>query len=237
MRIAAACKAQGIAASIVMVPGNTISDVVQRATAPIASDGRTGFDVIVMGGGDGSIRAAASVLAGGNVPLGILPLGTFNHFARDLHLPFDLEAALAVIARGHVRLVDVGEVNGQVFLNNSSLGIYPHLVAERDRKGATVSSNGERRGSPSAACCGDCRAHASASWLRVGEPCGGHPVSLSETISTDSTHSRSPGARDWKTASCVSISLIGKAGWRCCSSPSAPCSGASSPIAIFRWRV
>jgi diacylglycerol kinase family enzyme len=134
MRIAAACKAQGVAASIVMVPGNAISDVVRRATAPIASDGRTGFDVIVIGGGDGSIRGAASVLAGGNVPLGILPLGTFNHFARDLHLPFDLEAALAVIARGHVRLVEVGEVNGQVFLNNSSLGIYPHLVAERDRK-------------------------------------------------------------------------------------------------------
>ena len=66
-------------------------------------------------------------------PLGILPLGTFNHFARDLDIPLDLEAAIAMIGRGHVKSVDVGEVNGRVFVNNSSLGLYPHLVAERDR--------------------------------------------------------------------------------------------------------
>jgi diacylglycerol kinase family enzyme len=73
------------------------------------------------------------VLAGSNLRLGILPLGTLNHFARDLGLPLDLEAAVRVIAAGRVRFVDVGEVNGRVFVNNSSLGIYPHLVAERER--------------------------------------------------------------------------------------------------------
>ncbi len=56
-----------------------------------------------------------------------------NHFARDMGLPLDLEGAVRLIASGQVRLVDVGEVNGRVFLNNSSLGIYPNLVAERDR--------------------------------------------------------------------------------------------------------
>jgi diacylglycerol kinase family enzyme len=89
--------------------------------------------MIVIGGGDGSISSAASVLAGSDFPLGILPLGTLNHFARDLGLPVDLEGAVRLIASGQVRLIDVGEVNGRVFLNNSSLGVYPHLVAERDR--------------------------------------------------------------------------------------------------------
>ena len=58
---------------------------------------------------------------------------TLNHFARDLGPPVDLEAAVRVVGSGRVGLVDVGEVNGHVFVNNSSLGIYPHLVAERDR--------------------------------------------------------------------------------------------------------
>lgn len=63
--------------------------------------------------------------------LGVLPLGTLNHFARDIGLPNDLEAAMDVIAAGHVQKIDVAEVNGRVFLNNSSIGIYPFLVAER----------------------------------------------------------------------------------------------------------
>ena len=62
----------------------------------------------------------------------MLPLGTFNHFAKDLGIPLDLEEAVGVVAAGHVRRVDVGEVNGRVFLNNSSIGVYPEVVAERD---------------------------------------------------------------------------------------------------------
>lgn len=132
-RIVAACKANGLAATITAVEAKQISEMVGRAVASRKSGEPAAFDNIVVGGGDGSISAAASVLAGGNLPLGILPLGTFNHFARDLGIPLDPEAAVALIARRHVRAVDVGEVNGKVFLNNSSLGIYPHLVAERDR--------------------------------------------------------------------------------------------------------
>ncbi len=87
---------------------------------------------LVIGGGDGTIGAAAGATAASGITLGVLPLGTFNHFAKDLGLPLDLAGAVATIAAGHRRRVDLGEVNGQVFINNSSIGIYPFLVTHRD---------------------------------------------------------------------------------------------------------
>jgi diacylglycerol kinase family enzyme len=89
---------------------------------------------VVAGGGDGTIRAVASVLVDGEVPLGVLPLGTLNHFAGDLKIPTDLEAAAHLIAEGEVHRLDVGEVNGEIFLNNSSLGFYPPIVQARDQE-------------------------------------------------------------------------------------------------------
>jgi diacylglycerol kinase family enzyme len=83
------------------------------------------LDALVVGGGDGSIRTVAHVLAGTGVPLGILPLGTLNHFARDLGIPTDLKETVALIAAGKTRSIDVGEVNGETFINNSSIGLYP----------------------------------------------------------------------------------------------------------------
>src|SRR5205085_7764977 len=71
--------------------------------------------IVVAGGGDGTVNAVASVLVGTDKALGILPLGTLNHFAKDLRLPLDLEAAAETIISGHVRTVDVGDVNGRVF--------------------------------------------------------------------------------------------------------------------------
>jgi diacylglycerol kinase family enzyme len=132
-QIAACCAANNLDATIALLPGAGIADRIKCEIAAGLGGTRSGFDRIVIGGGDGSVRAAASVLAGSDLPLGILPLGTLNHFARDLGLPLDLEGAVRLIASGRVRAVDVGEVNGCVFLNNSSLGIYPDLVAERDR--------------------------------------------------------------------------------------------------------
>jgi YegS/Rv2252/BmrU family lipid kinase len=91
------------------------------------------WDVLVAGGGDGTINAVASALVGKeDKTLGILPLGTFNHFARDLGVPLELEDAVKIVVKGSVRLVDVGEVNGRLFLNNSCLGLYPSLVRLRE---------------------------------------------------------------------------------------------------------
>ncbi len=90
-------------------------------------------DALVAGGGDGTINAAANVAVGTDVPLGVLPLGTLNHFAKDLGIPADLEPAARVVLAGRITAVDVGEVNGRIFLNNSSLGVYPSIVRLREQ--------------------------------------------------------------------------------------------------------
>jgi diacylglycerol kinase family enzyme len=99
---------------------------------------RTGqVDVVVAGGGDGTVSAIAAALAGTGIPLGVLPLGTLNHFARDMKIPVDLDEAVAVVIAGHIVQVDVGEVNGSFFLNNSSLGLYPRVLRLRQQHPAT----------------------------------------------------------------------------------------------------
>lgn len=95
-------------------------------------DGGDRPEVIVVAGGDGTVNNAANAAAGTDIVLGVLPRGTFNHFAGDLGIPDDLEAAAAALAGGEVRRVDVGEVNGRVFVNNSLVGLYPTMVAIRD---------------------------------------------------------------------------------------------------------
>ncbi|TWS98489.1 diacylglycerol kinase family lipid kinase [Reyranella sp. CPCC 100927] len=92
------------------------------------------IDAVIGGGGDGSLNAVAAALAGTDIPMGVLPLGTRNHFAKDLGLPLELERAVAVIAQANATAVDVAEVNGQVFINNSSIGAYPFMVLDRDRR-------------------------------------------------------------------------------------------------------
>ncbi|MEN3331557.1 MAG: hypothetical protein V7641_922 [Blastocatellia bacterium] len=95
---------------------------------------RDGAQTIVAGGGDGTISAIASIVAGTDKTLGVLPLGTLNHFAKDLHIPLDLAGAVRNLAEGRTAKVDVVDVNGEVFINNSSLGIYPQIVREREKK-------------------------------------------------------------------------------------------------------
>lgn len=89
-------------------------------------------DILVAAGGDGTVGTVAGVAVETGATLGVVPLGTLNHFAKDLGLPQDLEQAVAVIMSGERRLVDVGDVNGAIFINNSSVGIYPRMVGERD---------------------------------------------------------------------------------------------------------
>ena len=90
------------------------------------------YEIIVSVGGDGTANAIANVLVGSQVRLGILPLGTLNHFARDLKIPFELDAAVETIVNGGTKAVDVGEVNGVTFLNNSSVGLYPAIIRLRE---------------------------------------------------------------------------------------------------------
>lgn len=93
---------------------------------------KSGERIIVAAGGDGTISAVAAELVGTDKILGVLPVGTLNHFAKDLRIPLDLEMAVKTIKEGAVASVDVGEVNGRTFLNNSSLGIYPRIVSRRE---------------------------------------------------------------------------------------------------------
>jgi diacylglycerol kinase family enzyme len=93
-----------------------------------------GAQLVVAGGGDGTINAVATVMAGAGVPFGVLPLGTLNHFAKDLGIPLELDAAVRVLAGGRTRAVDVGEVNSKIFLNNSGLGLYPDIVHDREKQ-------------------------------------------------------------------------------------------------------
>jgi diacylglycerol kinase family enzyme len=101
------------------------ADAVRRAVAG-------GATIIAAAGGDGTVSGVAGAILESRAALGILPLGTLNHFAKDLRLPLDLREAVAVVAAGHLAHVDVGEVNGCVFVNNSSIGIYPTFVEARE---------------------------------------------------------------------------------------------------------
>lgn len=130
-RLSARFTEHDVVASCEVVSGADLHAAAQRAL-DAAKLGE--LDGVVIGGGDGSIRTVASLLAGTDVPLGIIPLGTRNHFARDLGLPLAPEEAVAVIAAAVTRKVDVAEVNGQIFINNSSIGLYPYLVLARERK-------------------------------------------------------------------------------------------------------
>jgi diacylglycerol kinase family enzyme len=92
-----------------------------------------GRSIVVAAGGDGTVSTIAAELAGTGTSLGVLPLGPLNHFAKDVGIPLDLEEAVDTVVRGRTVQVDVGEVNGHTFVNNSSLGLYPLIVEERSK--------------------------------------------------------------------------------------------------------
>jgi diacylglycerol kinase family enzyme len=89
-------------------------------------------DIVVAGGGDGTVATVAQHMYGTGKAFGILPLGTFNYFAKNLGIPLELDDALEVLAGGPVASIDVGEVNGHLFLNNSSIGLYPSVLGQRE---------------------------------------------------------------------------------------------------------
>lgn len=89
--------------------------------------------IVFAAGGDGTLNVVAQAAIDAGWTLGILPLGTFNYFARDLGLPLDAEAALRAALDGEVRHVHTGRINGQLFLNNASFGLYRQLLEQREK--------------------------------------------------------------------------------------------------------
>jgi len=127
-RLRALYQAQGVCPHIALAhSGAEVSALARRAVQEHAR-------MIVAGGGDGTLNTVATALLETDVALGVLPLGTLNHFAKDLHIPLDLEGAVETTIVGHQVRIDVGEVNGHVFLNNSSLGLYPRVVRHRQKQ-------------------------------------------------------------------------------------------------------
>ncbi len=124
--IAAAFAALGVTPRIVEFhPG---ADVVS-----LAREAARTSDVVVAAGGDGTVNTVSGVVAGTDVALGVLPVGTLNHFAQDLNLPMDVTTAVATIVAGRVTHVDAADVNGELFVNNSSIGVYPNAVEIREQ--------------------------------------------------------------------------------------------------------
>ena len=128
-RVSQAFDANGIEANITIASGG--AELLEAAKSCAQNDD---FQIIVAGGGDGTIGAVAAAIIGTKKTLGVLPLGTLNHFSKDLGIPQDVPEAVRVIAENHSTAIDVGEVNGQIFLNNSSLGLYPSIVRRRERQ-------------------------------------------------------------------------------------------------------
>ncbi|MEO7787661.1 MAG: diacylglycerol kinase family protein [Sphingomicrobium sp.] len=124
-KVEAAMRAAGIEGEVELLDG---AGVARRAKEAVAA----GAPLVIVGGGDGSQSAAAGAIAGSDTVLGVLPLGTLNHLARDLGIPFDLDQAARIIGEGHERQIDVADLNGRVFVNNSALGLYPLMVIDRD---------------------------------------------------------------------------------------------------------
>jgi YegS/Rv2252/BmrU family lipid kinase len=92
------------------------------------------LSTVVAVGGDGTISAVASAImrTGKEVRLGVIPLGTFNHFAKDLGIPLDIEQAIDAVKKAKTTLIDVARVNDFYFINNSGIGLYPYLIQERE---------------------------------------------------------------------------------------------------------
>jgi len=128
-----ALRAAGIDADVRPTDANDLAGQVRRVV-------NEGADMVIAGGGDGTVSTVAGALVGSRAALGVLPMGTLNHFARDLHVPPKLDLAARLIADAvrapdqFVRAVDIGEVNGRCFVNNASIGLYPHIISKREKQ-------------------------------------------------------------------------------------------------------
>jgi diacylglycerol kinase family enzyme len=98
-----------------------------------------GTKLFIAAGGDGTVNSVIQALVRTDATLGVVPFGTYNHFARDLNIPLDWRQALQIALTGGTRQVDSARVNERVFVNNVSIGLYPELVARREEHGRDYS--------------------------------------------------------------------------------------------------
>jgi diacylglycerol kinase family enzyme len=126
-RLDAALSANGHRVTVQIVDPVDLASSMARAL-------ETRPDVLVVGGGDGTIRSAATLLKDSPIALGILPLGTLNRLARDLDIPIDLEQAASALAHAEIRAIDMAELNGRPFLCNSLIGLPPIYSRQRQRQ-------------------------------------------------------------------------------------------------------
>ncbi|CAN5482564.1 diacylglycerol kinase family protein [soil metagenome] len=110
-----------------IVPGDQVKDEIKRVLDK-------GIEVLVIGGGDGTISTAAQLVANTDIALVVLAIGTKNNFARDAEIPFEPEEAIRLLDHLKIKKIDMGEVNDIKFINNASIGLYPDIVEEREEK-------------------------------------------------------------------------------------------------------
>ncbi|SJZ82624.1 diacylglycerol/lipid kinase family protein [Consotaella salsifontis] len=105
----------------------------ELAKAIEAASQRADIDVLLVGGGDGTVSGAAAALTGKSIALGVLPAGTMNLFARALQIPLDLNEAVRLLAAGRITDVDIATANGRPFVHQFAVGLHARIVRIRDR--------------------------------------------------------------------------------------------------------
>ena len=111
---------------VVVCAGKDMPDALKRATS------KDNIDAIIAGGGDGTISTAAGIAWKSGVPLGVIPAGTMNLFARSLKLPLDIWLVLETLAKGEIHAADIGSANGKAFVHQFSAGMHARMVRYRN---------------------------------------------------------------------------------------------------------
>jgi diacylglycerol kinase family enzyme len=119
-------RAAGHDIEIAIVSGSEMGDTLEKAAK------RDDLDAMIAGGGDGTISGAAGVAWKNGMPLGVVPAGTMNLFARSLRLPLDIWRVLDVLADGRITDADIGSADGRAFVHQFSMGLHARMVRYRE---------------------------------------------------------------------------------------------------------
>ena len=125
--LAAIFRARGHEVDAEVLEGDAAIQAIERSCENAA------YDILIVGGGDGTVSVAAAAASRNGKTLGILPLGTMNFFARSLAIPLDISVAAEALATAEIADVDIGEVNGQLFVHHVSLGLHARMLLNRAR--------------------------------------------------------------------------------------------------------